>query len=366
MSEDPATKEPDSKTSKPRVTAVPFRPEQVPAPSVRLEEDNRHPVLIFGSSQSGKSTLIMSLINALEKSGADGGVGVSHSFGHSFYAKRDARVELQRSYALEFYETGSHNWILGSQSLKTTQVDVPYFVPVDLTIKGRENDVVKIALLDGRGEWYEPLRTPISSMYQELQQDIIEILKNYSHGLSVVCVAPYSLSHDNLHDTIDSDAGLLAALLKYEEARAPQDRQSDSFLFLLSKWDQVASPQRDKRFTTLFGNDVISEIEVRYKRAWDRFRNMPIGNDDWARRCFMQYSSCSFVDGKPRIQPHLVESYIRYPRTILNWIFGNARRFEDRLGESVNTAELVLFPDVMPPDTYYIPVSERFIRILTR
>jgi hypothetical protein len=365
MSED-ADNQPRGETRSPRVTVVPFKPDQVPSPSVRLEEDERHPVLVFGSSRSGKSTMIMSLINALEKAGREGGVSVSASFGRSFYAKRDARSDHQMQYARDFYETAAHNFISGRQALDSTQADVPFFVPIDLTVHGHEKGVVRIAILDSRGEWYVPSAESNVPMYQELKEDIVEVLKNYSHGVSIICVAPYSLSHDNAHDTVNSDAGLLAALVKYEEARELQDRHEDSFLFLLSKWDQVASPQRDRRFTRLMGADVVRELEERYGRSWDRFRSMPIGPNDWSRRCFMQYSSCSFVDGKPRIQPHLTADYLRYPRTLLNWLFGNARRYQGRQGDRVDKAELALFPDVLPPDPRLTPISERFLRWITR
>ena len=222
MSDDTETGTPGS--GRPRIGGlsaytqeVPYQREQVPALSERLEEDNRHPVMIFGSSKSGKSTMIMSFINALEKSGRDGSVGVSATFGRSFYAKRDERTETLMKAASNFFDTAAHNFILGRQALIATQ-DLPYFIPIDLKIKGSESDAVKIALLDSKGELYEPNNpTNVSAgapLYREFSNDLIEIMRNYSRGISLICLAPYSLGEADLHDTANSDAGLFAALTR--------------------------------------------------------------------------------------------------------------------------------------------------------
>lgn len=331
--------------------------------SQRLEEDERHPVVVFGSSKSGKSTLIMSMINALEKSGRKGDVGVGVSFGSSFYAKRDINGEAQMRAARYFYEAASTNFILGREALNTTQDELPFFIPLDLRIRGSGLKPVKLAILDGRGEWYEPTRSG-PEPFQDIKEYIVEVMKNYTRGISVICVAPFSLGPSDEDNVRNSDAGLWAALNKYQELRSDSD--DDALLFLLSKWDQVATPGRDDEFTHLTGEDVVTVAERRYSRAWDAFRNLRVGEDDWEKRCFMQYSACRFVEGRPSISPDLEKDFLRYPRTVLNWIYGNARRFEFSVGRQVTELPLNLFPDVIPPDTRLIPLSERFLRRIVR
>jgi hypothetical protein len=327
--------------------------------SQRLEDDERHPVIIFGSSEAGKSTLIMSIINALEKSGKDGDVGVGVSFGSSFYARRDPQAETQMDLARLFYDASSTNFIIGREALRRTTVDFPFFIPLDLRIRGSGMKPVKLAFLDGRGEWYEPERGG-SATFRELQDYIVEVLKNYSRGMSIICVAPYSLAAGDEDNVQNSDAGLWAALGRYQELRPDSD--DDALLFLLTKWDQAANPGRAEEFTHLDGDQVVEIAQKRYARSWHYFRNLRVGADDWEKRCFMQYSACRFVEGKPVIPPDLLDEFLRYPRTVANWIYGNARRFEFSVGRHVAELPLNLFPDVVPRTTKMVPLSERFLR----
>lgn len=364
MSSDP---NPESGPIQPREIKEPrgvYRDPRAAVPgSQRLEEDERHPVIVFGSSMSGKSTLIMSMINALEKSGKDGDVGVGVSFGSSFYAKRDSFGQGQLEAARNFYEAASTNFIIGREALLSTQEKFPFFIPLDLRIRGVSLKPVKIAILDGRGEWYEPV-TEGPTPFRDIQDYIIEVLKNYTRGMSIICVAPVSLDSTDEDNVRNSDAGLWAALQKYQELRS--DSQDDALLFLLSKWDQLATPGREEEFTKLEGSEVVAVAEKRYTRAWHGFRNLRVGDDDWEKRCFMQFSACRFIEGRPAIPPDLQNDFLRYPRTVLNWIYGNARRFEFSVGKQVVEMPLNLFPDVIPKDTRLIPLSERFLRRIVR
>jgi len=352
----------DSRTPRPAQTV--YRDPRAAVPgSQRLEEDERHPVIVFGSSMSGKSTLIMSMINALEKSGRDGDVGVGVSFGSSFYSKRDAAGEAQMAWARNFYEAASTNFIIGREALASTQQEFPFFIPLDLRIRGSGLKPVKLAILDGRGEWYEPSRSG-SDPFREIQDYIVEVLKNYTRGISIICVAPVSLGPTDEDNVRNSDAGLWAALNRYQELRSDSD--DDALLFLLTKWDQLASPGRDEMFSQLSGDDVVSIAQRRYSRSWDAFRNLRVGEDDWEKRCFMQYSACRFIEGRPMIPTDLAKEFLRYPRTVLNWIYGNARRFEFSIGRQVADLPLNLFPEVIPNHSRLIPLSERFLRRIVR
>jgi hypothetical protein len=363
MSSDPNLR-PDELPIPPRGPASVYRDPKAAVPgSQRLEEDERHPVIIFGSSQAGKSTLIMSIINALEKSGKDGDVGVEVSFGSSFYAKRDGMAQAQMDLARNFYDAASTNFIIGREALFTTQVEYPFFIPLDLRIRGSGLKPVKIALMDGRGEWYEPVPDG-AAPFHDLQKYIVEVLKNYSRGMSVICVAPYSLGSTDEDNVQNSDAGLWAALTRYQELRSESD--DDALLFLLTKWDQAASPGKDPEFTDLEGGAVAEVAARRYVRSWNLFRNIRVGGDEWEKRCFMQFSACRFIEGRPSIPPDLQDEFLRYPRTVINWIYGNARRFEFTVGRYVTELPLNLFPDVIPRDTKIIPLSERFLRRLVR
>lgn len=337
----------------------------VSSSSERLEGDNRHPVLIFGSSRSGKSTFIISLLHGLARAGRRAGNVVDVNFGQSFYETRDARADAQMQMARNFYEASRVNFILGRRALDTTQGQVPFFVPLDLRIKGTGMPPVKIALLDGRGEWYEPNQPGADAAFKEFQSDIIDVLENYSRGVSVILIAPYSLGDSDRNDVKNCDSGLWKCLDRYAECR--RSPEEDSMLLLLSKWDQASTPgEKGGNFVHLNGEDVAAILERRYQMTWDKFRTVDVGNDEWRRRSFMQYSSCSFVDGRPKIPEYLEEEYFRYPRTVANWIYENARLIRAESSSMAIDIPIYLFEDVVPEGAAAVPFSTRFLQAIVR
>ena len=351
----------------PSVDVAYFDPDDaISSPSERLESDKRHPVLIFGASRAGKSTFIISLLQGLAKSAesaSDTSKSVDVSFGESFYEAADARASAQRDMARAFYDAARINHVLARQALETTQGSIPFFIPLDLRVVGSSMPPVRIALLDGRGEWYEPNKPGSDSAFKEFQKDILDVLQNYGKGLSVILVAPYSLSDHDRMDVKNCDSGLWKCLDRYGECRSNPD--DDSMLMLLTKWDQFAKPtDRDGEFSITDGSEVADILSRRYEMTWPRFQTINVGNDEWSRRSFMQYSSCTFIDGRPYIPDHLESDFIRYPRTVANWIYENARRFrvEDRAGGI--DLPMYLFDDVVDELRLKVSISQRFLRAI--
>jgi len=93
---------------------------------------------------------------------------------------------------------------------------------------------------------------------------------------------------------------------------------------------------------------------------------MPLEVPAEGRRAFMQYSSGYFVGGQPRNAPiALAERYLRYPKLLINWLYGNARNFKVRVDDQPAVLRWTIFDDVAGPDEAQVSITDRLARILT-
>lgn len=317
------------------------------SPSISLAENldrtERHPVLIFGSSQAGKSSLILSLILGLQTMR-----DINVALGDPILDPSDARSRAFHQRAKDTYDRAAYELATGKPVGMTT--GEPFFIPVDVQPRNSGLDPVKFAFLDGRGEDYQPNEDPNADLFKTLQPEIVDVLSSFPHGISVIYVAPYSISDTHDRDTPGSNFGLLGAMRGYEQLR--ELRRNDFHLFLLTKWDQFSSPM-DAR--PLFGeasaDDVDRVLNDRYPNSWGAFQSMPLEGEAHERRAFMQYSSGYFKDGEYREPPHAFKgTFQRYPRTIMNWLYGNATQASAARHTHTDRLRTALFPDVAAAD----------------
>ena len=326
-----------------------------------LERTDRHPVLIFGSSRAGKSALIMSFIQALQA-----GPEISVRLGEPVLDRADPRCEEKHRAARDLYER--QNYLVDSGvPLMSTQAD-PFFIPIDVLPKNSLLDPVKFAFLDGRGEDYEPNIDAASSggnFFKPFSDDVRDLLQTFSYGITILYIAPYSIGSGHERDTRASNFGLLNVIESYREVR--KMRGNDFHLFLLSKWDQFADPMNaDALFDRPQPSDVDTVLRDRYQQSWGAFQALPLEGPALDRRAFMQYSSGYFVKGNPQTPPrNFAASFTRYPRTLLNWLYGNARRYRLSNETTSITLRKILFDDVVSPDTTRFTMTEWLASVLT-
>jgi hypothetical protein len=323
-----------------------------------LEHTARHPVLIFGASRAGKSTLIVSFIEALRVSGE-----VAVSLGDPVLDVSDPRSAEKHTVATRLYERQTYLHDSGIPA-PATQVE-PFFVPVDVTPKNSQLAPVKFAFLDGRGENYQPNQDENENFYRAFSPEVQDLLENFSHSISIIYVAPYSSGTGHDRDTRDSNFGLLGVIDGYRKVR--QMRRSDFHLFLLSKWDQCVSPlDVNGKFESPSAVDVSRVLDERYKQAWGAFQALPLEGPAQGRRAFSQYTAGYFRQSRPAPAPdNLEKAFRRYPRTVLNWLYGNATQFRFAVDNQTFKARKVLFDDVVAPDTSGVSMSERLASWLT-
>jgi hypothetical protein len=342
--------------------------------------DNRYPVLLAGAAESGKSTIIISLIHAAARAGRAKDHPIDVSISSKFFRKgRDhaqqkeqekdsasiAKIDAMQDYADLFYQNSRIDFVQARTELEATQATVPIVIPLDLTFSDPDIEV-RLAIIDGRGELYEPQTGTGEKRYRELDPDIQNLLEQYQRAMSFVWVAPV-FEEDDLNLARRCDQGLEAVLSRYQSCRPADSCKLDSHLMLLSKWDAVEPADNGRHFEQLEGKMVIQYFDELYRLSWDKFRNLPIGANSEFRRKFMQFCAWNFLNGRPiPLEAEFEDAFLRYPRTVLNWLISNALKLEARRGgELEETLQFTPFPDVMPPNTHYVPLSSRFIRALT-
>jgi hypothetical protein len=319
----------------------------------RLHAINRHPVLMFGTTSSGKSTILMSFIANLMQN-----PDVSITLGEPIYPAGHERRDEAHRFALEFFERRAQDFIYGRSMLRTTEIPYPMFLPIDIQ-RSRDPLPVKFAFLEGKGEWYEPSAAARGSLYQELRDEVADVLKFYDSPLSGIFVAPCS-DMDDVQRLRENDTGLMGALNAYRRYRMRRD--DDSLLFLLTKWDIQANPINNPKFGHLDGAEVSGVLDTQYPDSWRAFQAMPrpLRND---HRFFMQYCAGYLVEEANRPPPMAKKAiFDRYPRTLLNWLYGNGTRIS--IGSSGRTRENVLFDDVVVRNTLQIRYLERVTNLI--
>jgi hypothetical protein len=325
----------------------------------RLIELKRHPVLLFGTTAAGKTNIIMSLLRALKAAQID------VRLGQQILPPSHPDAAIVHGNAREIVERKYEAFVHGREIRGTTEVAAPFFIPLDLQ-RSDESEPVRLAIMEGKGEWYEPSGELGGSLYQGLKREVVDVLSNYSDPITVVFVAPYAFDgHDGTRQR-NSDIGLTGAIQAYRDARGFGSK--DSLLFLLTKWDVFANPRHENpAFATVRGEQVRQLLSERYPDSWNAFQAIPRPLESEGR-WFMQYVSAFYGDSGVAVPPRdLAPLFERYPKTLANWIYGNATRETVTLSSGeLHSREKVLFGDVIEPGPVEISILRRPIQFLLR
>lgn len=332
-----------------------------------LEDTKRHPVLIFGGANSGKTHLIISLIRALQESSE-----ASVSLGEPALDRAHPDCKTLHITAKNLYETAPYIIERRDTRIPATQ-GKPFFIPIDITPKNGKLSPVKLALLDSRGEDIDAhpdidesgIQQKDKDFFRELDHHIMDVFENYSYGFTAIYVAPYSVRGTDDRDTLEANFGLINIMERYQEVR--NLRKNDFHLFLLTKWDQCYPPLKNEEQFVRPSPTNIDEILIdRYKQSWRSFQSLPLQGIARHRRAFMQYSSGYFSDGfLARAPKRFEESFRRYPRIILNWLYGNATQASFRDETDELTIRKSLFDDLTFPDESKPTIIDILASVLT-
>jgi hypothetical protein len=321
-----------------------------------LGEQGYHPVVLCGTAQAGKTTMLASLCAYLKTCGT-----ASIEFGDWFDLGESAEAKEQLEEAQRFfkYSVGDFKEGIGPAG---TQIHLPYIVPLIVTPtntrgmpRGADNRIkpVKFAMMDMRGEFFKPNR--VTPLHRPIHPDAQSLLRSFERGVTMLYLAPVTRidgygyggagqfePHDNDDADIrfeeNPDEALLNAIRGYESARPV--RGMDRHLFMLTKWDIRTKGTEDPGFSAPTEREITEFLEEKFGSSWAAFRCLRASRDS---KWFVQY--CAGIIAGRQVIKQRGESLARvdrYSKVLWNWLYEGAKRVN---GQS---HEHVLFPDVVP------------------
>jgi hypothetical protein len=288
-----------------------------------LTEKKYHPVMLFGTAASDKSSMLASLFHYLQNDPRSAAICMLGEWIIPVDTDLGATVADQVS---RFFNHSVMKFNSGV-ALPRNKADIPpFFIPVILRPNNGKPEI-RLAFLESAGEHYR-IKEDTADYFPKLKNEILDVYQNFRGALSILVVAPYTLrdayTAQEIEQPDDSelqavDQALFGALQSYQSNRRWFDL--DHHMFVLTKWDVYAGGISDPEFTNPPVGLVEKIIKERYRLAWNFFQTMPKhGNSN-----SMQYSS-GLISGESvvSVPDKLKPSINKFPRALWNWIYHNA------------------------------------------
>jgi hypothetical protein len=296
-----------------------------------LKENGYHPIILFGTTASGKTSLLLSLFSTLKSEPrlqtdirlCPNFLGPNQSLGPELHKK-----------AKTLFENGTQAFIAG-EKIPPTPVELPFFIPVEVQPKGKPPQ--KFAFLESAGEFYQTTRKQAErflereDLYKPLNDQIESSLSRYDRSVSFLYLAPYT--HGEVYD--DSGSGFVEeerhssslaigrVIETYERLRYDY-RDIDNHLMLVTKWD-ARSKLNKNSVESIRENrkELINFCLEYYGQAMTSYQSLP------GKPQINAYSSGKI--GKTGLQKQSYGSDTRrvlmsYPVKLWSWLYENAQR----------------------------------------
>ncbi|HZG45232.1 MAG TPA: hypothetical protein VEZ41_03055 [Allosphingosinicella sp.] len=315
---------PSTAPAQPSPEAGEFSPQLGVSLAQALESESYHPVILFGTSFSGKTSLLLSLFSSLKVNPSlDAGVtlcepilGPNHPEGLVLH--KEAR---------RLFDNGTQAFIRGQPTQKTA-FNHPFFVPVQLRAgdKPRRN----FAFLESKGEWYQPrpLDAP-EDLYPELKQSIESFITSFSGAITFIYLLPYTQRHldapgsEDMAEISSAQQAVVGVLDAYDRIRLA-GRGADKHLMLVTKWDAHSRKSVDQ------AQDIVEDrgelgafVNGRYPEAIKRLQDLAVRPD---QRHLNAYSA-GIIGQSGRLtapDPETQQALQGYPVRLWNLLYNNA------------------------------------------
>lgn len=287
-----------------------------------------HPVMLFGSAASGKSTLLVSLFSYTNFSSESPSTCV---FNEKFFDTDNSSTNLIKDRASQlFYKdmVAFHKGIIPER----TQAAAPIFIPVEVKTRGEAGRGINLAFLESAGEHQQADERTGQARDNEFTKEVSLLYKNYEGALSIILVAPYQLDQSGyevaenqfnsitLNNMHEADNAIWLSLTNYLALRPEHLRKNDHFRFIITKWDEYTKGPNSDEFLHPPSELVETTLSTKFPMSWRFFQNMPHKNVS-----FMHYSAGVIV-GSALMQPpeKFKGIFDTFPKEIWRWIYFNA------------------------------------------
>ena len=292
-----------------------------------LKQKGYHPVLLFGSSASGKSTLLVSLLTFANHHKDSPSVC---RFNDQFFEVEDASTEALKKRASQLFFKESWDFHKGAIP-ERTQAEAPIFIPVDVTPK--QGIALSIAFLESAGEHQKADAETGQTRDNAFAHEIQSIFRTFQGGLSIILVAPYSIGqsrHETTENDLDladpfemnnADQALYLSMSNYVRMRPLKFQKDDRFLFLFTKWDEHTRGPNSEEFLQPSQDLLFQQLARKFPRSWNYFKGMPGMNAPLP----MAYSAGVIANDIRLTTPDEFDSVFGvFPREVWRWIYENA------------------------------------------
>jgi len=289
-----------------------------------LSDNGFHPVLIFGTAATGKTTFLTSMLSFFTSTPD---VGVTITLGDPISTTEVGMKAHESSEKL--FHLQVNNYLNGLAPVQN-QESFPFFVPVELR-RRRNQEITRIALMESSGELWSVASK--KNFVQEIREEIIDVYANYLRPITVIMVVPYAMSEGYTGEDAseadkstfqESDIALHQTLQVYQRHRPPDIH--DNFYFVLTKWDLHTQVLASDEFLNP-DDEVVGElVRQRFPRAFGHFENMA---DVDLAQC-TPYSA-GLIGGTKilEIPKNLKPALDEFPYRLWRWIYANATNGRD-------------------------------------
>jgi hypothetical protein len=291
-----------------------------------LAAEGFHPVVTFGLTNSGKSSLLASLFTFLRLVPE---LKISFSLGPGLNSSSPDYDRFARENAKRFFYTSVQVFIAGTGH-EATRIPAPYFIPV--IVRPPNLPEMCFAFMESNGEWYDVERRNDSvNFFPDLRGEIEGMLRYYPKPMSLIYLAPCiqkESRHGALHqvdaagDLRYADLALVGACESYNQIRRPTG-VTDNHLLLASKWDAQAS-QHDRTIADVLYNSKLDDV----KRFLVSHYTQTLSHLSTLEGSLIDHYCAGIMDGRNvrRLsrEDQLWSLVSGYPRRLWNWLYGNA------------------------------------------
>jgi hypothetical protein len=304
----------------------------------QLHELGYHPVVLFGSSNSGKTSILLSLF-AAARTRVEFQTNIRLC--DNIISGTSAYGQFLQNESRRFFESKVTNFTLGTAAVQT-KVNLPFFIPIEFTASNGET--VNIAFMEANGEWFQPRRDNDGSIFAAKMNASIEtFMREFSGSMSFIYLLPYTQremgsadGYSTAEDQAVTDAGLAiqGVIDQYTGIRdgiASQDRH----LLLVTKWD-ARSNSRDPSSESLASvlAEPVEEVKF-YLENHNKYRPGVVsfrGIKNFKTKSVRNYCAGRMrgreVDW-PTKEHDYFEIISQFPVSLWTWIYRGACKSED-------------------------------------
>ncbi|MDB5710789.1 MAG: hypothetical protein JWL96_2859 [Sphingomonas bacterium] len=211
-----------------------------------MADTNCQPVILFGTNNSGKTTLLLSLFaSILSDPDLKTGLFLANPI---LSGSTDIGKALHRD-AQHTFEVKTQLFMEGKKPPKTN-IDYPFFIPVEF--RPSDKPAINFAFLESNGEWYRPTRDE-ETLFPVLKKQIEEFIATYQGGIIFLYALPYTQmevyaerdEYLDAREIQDASLAVSGVVRAYDRIRA-NHRGDDKHLILVTKWDAHTAGSLDR------------------------------------------------------------------------------------------------------------------------